>query len=82
MVWTSSVSVSTVIIRGAGPPTRSVVWSANTTSVACFVKLISAFMITMRDAHAKINFRSRRPEHLLTIADRFDADGHQRSLDP
>src|SRR5687767_13537067 len=38
-------------------------------------------MITMRDPHTKINFCSSRSEYLPPVADRFNADGHQRSLD-
>jgi len=74
---TNSASVLTVIIRRAGPPTRSVVWSAKTTPAACSVRLTSALMITMRNPHTKINFDSPRAQHALPITDRFDADRHQ-----
>jgi len=38
-------------------------------------------MITMRNSDTKIDFGSRRAQHLLVITDRFDADRDQRSLD-
>ena len=38
-------------------------------------------MIKMWHSHTKINFGSRDAQHLLSVTDRFDADGNERPFD-
>ena len=67
-----SSSVSAMIIRRAGPPTRRVVYRPARAAPAGAVG-------HLKPAQLEIDHGSARPQHLLIVAQRLDSHGHPRT---